>query len=101
MIHINAMFMQEDGRASDHDPVMVQLTFKKQKPDADAKDKDKGKGNPTANQDKKNNNGKLPKKLKKDLPAAGTKIMGSLVIIGVVLIGAAIIIRIYNTKKAK
>ncbi|XBG80138.1 endonuclease/exonuclease/phosphatase family protein [Enterococcus cecorum] len=99
MIHINAMFMQEDGRASDHDPVMVQLTFKKQKPDAGEKDKDKG--DSTDNQDKKNNNGKLPKKLKKDLPAAGTKIMGSLVLIGVVLIGAAIIIRVYNTKKAK
>lgn len=99
MIHINAMFMQEDGRASDHDPVMVQLTFKKQNSGAGEKDKDKG--DSTDNQDKKNNNGKLPKKLKKDLPAAGTKIMGSLVIIGVVLIGAAIIIRIYNTKKAK
>ena len=101
MIHINAMFMQEDGRASDHDPVMVQLTFKKQNSGAGEKDKDKGKGDSTDNQDKKNNNGKLPKKLKKDLPAAGTKIMGSLVIIGVVLIGTAIIIRIYNTKKAK
>ena len=91
--------MQEDGRASDHDPVMVQLTFTKQNTDAGEKDIDKGKGNPTANQD--NNKGKLPKKLKKDLPSAGTKIMGSLVLIGVVLIGAAIIIRIYNTKKAK
>ena len=101
MIHINAMFMQEDGRASDHDPVMVQLTFKKQNSGAGEKDKDKDKGDSTDNQDKKNNNGKLPNKLKKDLPAAGTKIMGSLVIIGVVLIGTAIIIRIYNTKKAK
>lgn len=27
MVHINAMFMQEDGRASDHDPVIVQLSF--------------------------------------------------------------------------
>lgn len=29
MVHINAMFMQEDGRASDHDPVIVQLSFEK------------------------------------------------------------------------
>ena len=32
MVHINAMFMVEDGRASDHDPVMVQLSFTNDEP---------------------------------------------------------------------
>ncbi|GKW45359.1 S-layer homology domain-containing protein [Planococcus sp. NCCP-2050] len=29
MIHINSMFMEEHGRASDHDPVLVQMDLKK------------------------------------------------------------------------
>lgn len=29
MIHINSMFMEEDGRASDHDPVLMQVDLKK------------------------------------------------------------------------
>ena len=30
-VHINASFMEEHGRASDHDPVVVQIDFSKQK----------------------------------------------------------------------
>lgn len=29
MVHINAMFMEEHGRASDHDPLLAQITFPK------------------------------------------------------------------------
>lgn len=28
MVHINALFMEEQGRASDHDPLLAQITFK-------------------------------------------------------------------------
>ncbi|EMF47420.1 Endonuclease/Exonuclease/phosphatase family protein [Planococcus halocryophilus Or1] len=29
MVHINAMFMEEHGRASDHDPLLAQISFEK------------------------------------------------------------------------
>ncbi|MDS8868607.1 endonuclease, partial [Streptococcus pneumoniae] len=29
MVHINSMFMEEHGRASDHDPLLAQITFDK------------------------------------------------------------------------
>ena len=32
MVHINSLFMVEHGRASDHDPMMVQLDFEKSEP---------------------------------------------------------------------
>ncbi|WP_353048256.1 DUF6359 domain-containing protein [Planococcus sp. ISL-110] len=31
MVHINAMFMEQHGRASDHDPLLAQLAFKAEK----------------------------------------------------------------------
>lgn len=30
MVHINSMFMEEHGRASDHDPLLAQITFEQQ-----------------------------------------------------------------------
>lgn len=32
MVHINSMFMEEHGRASDHDPLLAQITFDKEQP---------------------------------------------------------------------
>lgn len=29
-IHVNSSFMEEDGRASDHDPLMIQISFEKE-----------------------------------------------------------------------
>ncbi|MGT2802792.1 DUF6359 domain-containing protein [Streptococcus henryi] len=33
MIHVNSAFMEEHGRASDHDPLLVQLSLKKAQPE--------------------------------------------------------------------
>ncbi|MCM3610372.1 DUF6359 domain-containing protein [Planococcus sp. MERTA32b] len=33
MVHINSMFMEEHGRASDHDPVLIQIDFTQEEPE--------------------------------------------------------------------
>ncbi len=39
IVHINADFMEEDGRVSDHDPLLTRIDFT---PKSDSKDKDRG-----------------------------------------------------------
>ncbi|WP_233786147.1 S-layer homology domain-containing protein [Planococcus halotolerans] len=38
MLHINSMFMEEHGRASDHDPLLIQIDFTPEKPETPAKE---------------------------------------------------------------
>ncbi len=44
IVHINSDFMEEDGRVSDHDPLLTRIDFT---PKSDSKDKDKDRGNTT------------------------------------------------------
>ncbi|MDV5972846.1 hypothetical protein FMV2238Y02_03710 [Streptococcus canis] len=72
MVHVNSPFMEAHGRASDHDPLLLQLSFKKASKDEKvpvvpapaATGQQKGAAKPLAT---------APKKVEKNLPKAGEK----------------------------
>ena len=88
-VHINASFMEEHGRASDHDPVIAQLDFSQKKDDTTptqpTEPKPSGDSTTPPNRDDK------PTK-KRILPSTGTT-GAEVAVVGIVILSATILWR--------